>query len=37
LDVRLEVVGVGDRSEMRRQCREGGHGHVVDVVSDVVG
>jgi hypothetical protein len=35
LDVPLEVVGVGDRSETRRQSGEGGDGHVVDVVSDL--
>jgi hypothetical protein len=37
LDVWLEVVKVGDRSETRRQHREGGDGHVVDVVSDLGG
>jgi hypothetical protein len=37
LDVRLEVVRVGDRSETRGQCGEGGDGHVVVVVSDLGG
>jgi hypothetical protein len=35
LDVRLEVVWVGNRSETRRQRGEGGDGHVVAVVSDL--
>jgi hypothetical protein len=35
LDVRLEVVGVGDRPEARRQRGESGDGHVVAVVSDL--
>jgi hypothetical protein len=35
LDVRLEVVGVGDRPETRCQRREGGDGHVITVVSDL--
>jgi hypothetical protein len=35
LDVRLEVVGVVDRSETRGQRREGDDGHVVVVVSNL--
>jgi hypothetical protein len=35
LDVRLEVVGVGDRSETRCQHREGSDGHVIAVVFDL--
>jgi hypothetical protein len=35
LDVRLEVVGVGDRSEARGQCRESSDGHVVAAVPDM--
>jgi hypothetical protein len=37
LDVRLEVVGVGDQSETRCQCGEGNDGHVVANVSDLGG
>jgi hypothetical protein len=35
LDVQLDVVGLGDRSETRVQRREGGDGHVVTVISDL--
>jgi hypothetical protein len=35
LDVRLEVEGVGDRSEARGQCREDGDGHVIATISDL--
>jgi hypothetical protein len=35
LDVGLEVVEVGDRPEMWRQCREGGECHVVAAVTDL--
>jgi hypothetical protein len=35
LDVGLEVVGVGDRLEMWRQCGKGSDRHVVAVVADL--
>jgi hypothetical protein len=35
LDVGLEVVGVGDRSETWRQCGEGSDCHVVAAVADL--
>jgi hypothetical protein len=37
LDVRLEVVKVGDRSETGHQRGEGSDGHVVSVASDLGG
>jgi hypothetical protein len=35
LDVWLEIVRVGDRSETRRQRGEGSDGHVVAIASDL--
>jgi hypothetical protein len=37
LDVWLEVVGIGDRSETRHQRGEGSDDHVIVVVSDLGG